>query len=122
VAPDEVISISVECKITELPKPMRYLFAARNELTRESATGLHHLFYHLASTVIGTMCTEVVVAYSGGIREHFEYREGCRLNPVIFSALRQMRGGQPLELHAERIFRVQTAFLGSEDVTVRNSY
>lgn len=77
-----------------------------SQLTRETATSLLHLLHHLDNhTYLGLL--DPSSRYLKYLKGSSIYRirpmeEGTQINPAIFTALRQARGGRLLELYLQR--------------------
>ena len=68
-----------------------------NQLTRETATSLLHLLHHLGNgTYLATirLPSFYIQHIDQHARQSVEIRDGTHLNPAIFTALRQARGGR----------------------------
>lgn len=77
-----------------------------NILTKETATSVLHLFHHLGNDTFLSVLSSNSLYYLGRRgqvgSQLFLVSDGSHLNPAIFTALRQARGGRMLEFYTHR--------------------
>lgn len=92
---------------------VRVCLGVRNQLRLETATSVLHLLHHLSTGVcIGQLLADLHT-YDSDDSSNTPDRER-RLNPAIFDALRELRGG--------RLFRLHTLQGGGESSVFRGMH
>ena len=105
---DEVVSFVMKCG--------RWIqLDVRNKLSRKSAISVFHLFHHLGKgTCIERLFTDMynyLYERRGDVCKRMSRQQdtsGAHLNPAIFDALRQARGGRGLNLYALKHCRLHS--------------